>query len=146
MQSVFKSATGVFPGIVFWGTIVLLVVLFVVDIVMQRLNLSLYFHLFDALVVAFLLWIWLKTEYIIDGDQLKCQAGPFTAKFAVSDIKKVDMSKRMWSGYRPALSFDGMVVYYHKYDEIFISPKDKEGFLSVLKRMNPTIEIVGNEA
>ena len=43
--------------------------------------------------------------------------------------------------YRPALDQDGLTIYYEKFEDIFISPKDKEGFIAALMTVNPAIEI-----
>ncbi len=144
MRSVFKSGTSIFTTAIFWGTIALLTVLFLNDFIAHKLASTWYMHAFDFAVIAFLLWIWFKTNYTFQGDDLVCHAGPFNANIKISSIKEIDLRKKMWTGFRPALDFKGIVIYYEKYNEIFISPKDLEGFLSVLKRINPTIKIIND--
>ncbi|MGB0431566.1 MAG: PH domain-containing protein [Bacteroidia bacterium] len=142
MSSVFKSGTSLFTVIVFWGTILLLLGLFINDILSQQIGSTFYFHIFDFLIIGLLLWIWFKTNYAFTGNDLICKAGPFNANIDIKSIRKVDLRKKMWAGFRPALDFKGIVIHYEKYNEIFISPKDTEGFISVLLRMNPTIKII----
>jgi len=144
MRSIFKSGISLFSGVLFWGVIVFLLLLFLLDFYFNNLSLTIYFHLFDALVIAFLLWMWLGTKYIIDGNHLICKSGPFNRNIDISEIKKVVLDQKIWAGFRPALSFKGMVIYHNKFDEIFISPNDREGFLSVITRMNPTIKVEKN--
>lgn len=141
MRSVFKSGTSLFAAAIFWGTIALLIGLFVNDLINHNLGQTWYLHIFDFLVIAFLLWIWFRTDYAFQGEDLVCNAGPFNANIKIHSIREIDLSAKMWSGFRPALSFKGMVIHYEKYNEIFISPKDIEGFISVLRRINPTIKV-----
>lgn len=142
MRSIFKSGVSLMPSLVLLGTVLLLIGLFIIDLLFGNLSSNYYFHLFDLLVVVFLTWIWLRTFYAIENNTIICKAGPFFSRVDIGDIKKIELNKKLWSGFRPALSFNGMVIHYNKFDEIFISPKDLEGFISVLKRMNPTIKFI----
>ncbi|MFY0672476.1 MAG: PH domain-containing protein [Bacteroidia bacterium] len=144
MRSVFKSGRSIFTTTIFWGSIALLLGLFANDVLKQNLGSTWYYHVFDSIVIAFLLWVWFRTDYAFYGENLVCNAGPFNANIKINSIRAIDLNTKMWSGFRPALSFKGMVIYYEKYNEIFISPKDIEGFISVLKRINPTIQINQN--
>jgi hypothetical protein len=40
------------------------------------------------------------------------------------------------------LNTKGLVVYYNRYDEIYISPKKEAIFLEELLKINPKIEVV----
>lgn len=42
---------------------------------------------------------------------------------------------------RPALDFGGLLVYYNKYDKIYISPGRQQDFIDTLLMLNPDIEV-----
>ncbi|MFC3199468.1 PH domain-containing protein [Parapedobacter deserti] len=42
----------------------------------------------------------------------------------------------------PAPSLDRLEIFYNKFDSIVISPKDKQGFIADLLKLNPEIEVV----
>jgi hypothetical protein len=43
---------------------------------------------------------------------------------------------------KPALDKDGLIIYYKKFDDLFISPENKEDFIAALREINPDIEVV----
>lgn len=60
-------------------------------------------------------------------------------KIDINDIRKIVQTTNPMSS--PALSLDRIEIFYHKFDSIIISPKDKILFIEDLKRINPAIEI-----
>jgi hypothetical protein len=63
----------------------------------------------------------------------------------IASIYKVIYNKKFFVyGNKPALDMtNGLIVRYNKWDEIYISPADKAGFVQELQRINPGIEVVG---
>jgi hypothetical protein len=59
-------------------------------------------------------------------------------KIEIATIRKVYFTRNPLSS--PALSLDRIAIVYNKYDEILISPEDKEAFISDLLKLNPNIE------
>jgi len=94
---------------------------------------------FLSLVFAFILHLFLKTEYTIDKKELKIKCGVFSYKpIDIEKIKELSNTKSIIS--TPAPSFDRIVVKYGKYDEVIISPKDKVNFAMELTKINPYIK------
>jgi Bacterial PH domain len=57
----------------------------------------------------------------------------------IAKIRKIEKSNSILSA--PALSLDRLLVRYNKYDEVYISPKDKQLFVEELLKINPNIEV-----
>lgn len=90
-------------------------------------------------VFGLILHMFLKTEYIIDGKELKIRSGIFSYKpIKIEEIKDVaNTSSKMAS---PAPSFDRIEVKHGKFDSVIISPRDKSNFVRDLKKVNPDIK------
>jgi hypothetical protein len=57
----------------------------------------------------------------------------------ISKIRKIEKTSSILSS--PALSLDRIAVRYNKFDEVYISPKEKQNFLNDLLQINPNIEV-----
>ncbi len=91
-----------------------------------------------TLFFALILHMFFKTRYIIDDNKLKIKCGLIPYKpIDIATIKEIARTKSIISS--PAPSFDRIVIKYGKYDEIIISPKDKQNFVKDLLRINPKI-------
>ena len=91
-----------------------------------------------TLLFAFILHMFFKTRYIIDDNKLKIKSGFIPYKpIDIATIKEVARTKSIISS--PAPSFDRIVIKYGKFDEIIISPKDKQNFVKDLLKINPEI-------
>lgn len=92
-----------------------------------------------SLVFAFVLHMFLKTEYIIDNSVLKIKCGLFTSKpIEIKNIKEVSKTNSIISA--PAPSFDRIKIKYGKFNEIIISPKNKIDFANDLIKTNSNIK------
>jgi hypothetical protein len=99
-------------------------------IIEKEYGLSLFFGV--LLLVFFIL---AKTlQYKIDEQYLTI----WWKKIDIATIKKVYYTRNPLSS--PALSLDRIAIVYNTYDEILISPKDREAFISDLLKINPSIE------
>ncbi len=47
----------------------------------------------------------------------------------ITDIRSLNINKTLWTGLKLALARKGIIIKYNKYDEIYISPKDKDTFI-----------------
>lgn len=142
MIKVYKSKKSPWVGLIFGGTVALLVGLFALDQFGLIEKGPIWVHVFDLLVAAFLIWLWLDTKYVISGEQLKYNSGPLKGKIDIKSVRKLEYPKRLWSGLRPALSTKGVVVHYNKYDEIYFSPENLEDFINQLLQINSEIEVI----
>lgn len=81
-----------------------------------------------------------KTEYSISENSLNIKSGFLVnKKIDVKSIRRIESSKSMITA--PALSRDRILLRYNKFDDILISPKEKEQFVKHLLTINPDIEV-----
>ena len=91
------------------------------------------------ITIAFVVYLFLNTYYVIEGNGLRIKAGsPHTIKINIHDIKRVEKSSSLLSS--PALSTDRIEIFYGKLDSVLISPKGSSGFVEEFRRVNSTIE------
>lgn len=93
---------------------------------------------------GFVLWTWLATRYVIDGDLLTVHAGPFRYRIPIRTIDRVRPTRNPLSS--PALSLDRLDIRYEAgRRRIMISPDDKRAFLRALNEADPDLRIRGEE-
>jgi len=88
------------------------------------------------------LWIYFDTSYKIEHDMLIYRSGFLRGKIEISSIKEIIKGKTLWSGLKPALAKNGMIIKYNRYDEIYIAPEDHNEILAELLKINPSIKII----
>ena len=90
-------------------------------------------------ITGFVLYVFFSTVYYIDGPRLIIMNGKLN-KWEI-DIQTIRSIKKSRLALRsPAPSMDRLHIQYNKYDEILVSPQDKEGFVSALRAINPDIQ------
>jgi hypothetical protein len=93
-----------------------------------------------CLPIGFSLWIWFGTGYEISEGKLFYKSGPFRGTIPISSINKIRKGGSFsFMGMKPALSPGGIIITYNKFEEIYLAPDDKKGFIEELLRTNPTI-------
>ncbi len=92
------------------------------------------------IIVALLLFVSKTTRYVISENQLtvKCM-WIVNDRIDIDKIRKIEKTNSILSS--PALSLDRIAVKFNKYDEIYISPKEKQAFLDSLLQINPQIDV-----
>ncbi len=67
----------------------------------------------------------------------------YKTKIKISEIKTIKYSNSIikTNFYKPGFHHRGIEIVYHKYNDIFISPKNRDQFIEQLIEQNPTIEI-----
>ena len=90
-------------------------------------------------ILLFIAWIWFGTYYVITDKELKIRSGPYFHNLQLSSIKKIRKSRNPLSS--PALSSDRLEIEYGKYNHTYISPKEEEQFIGLLKEKCPELEI-----
>lgn len=91
--------------------------------------------------VVFLGWLWLDTWYRIEDGFLVYKSGPFRGRIAIASIREITKNKTLFVGFKPALGQKGLIIRYNGWDEIYISPRNKETFLAELLQKNGAIVI-----
>jgi PH (Pleckstrin Homology) domain-containing protein len=101
-------------------------------------------NIFLSLIGGLLIWILTDTKYRIEESTLKYYSGPIRGKIDIHQIRKIEHVKTFFvsSILKPALGSYGLMVTYNKFDDIYISPKDKEAFIAELLSINPDIQII----
>jgi hypothetical protein len=92
-----------------------------------------------VLCLLFIVFISKSTRYIISENHLivKCMF-IVNDKIEISKIRKIEKTNSILSS--PALSLDRIAIKFNKYDEVYISPKERQAFIDDLLKINPEIE------
>ncbi len=102
------------------------------------------FYVIIAAIIVTTIWILLDTKYIIKGDLLHYYSGPFRGKINIQSIRKLENDTSFFKKIilKPSLGTDGFVVHYNKFDDIYISPKDKKAFENEILKINPNVIVI----
>lgn len=125
---IYKSKRDWWLILIVYGAMLLPVVLGIID---KEYLLSALFAVI-SLVIAILFHY---TRYKIDGDKLIVM----WTKIDIQSIRKIYKTNSPLSS--PALSIDRIAICYDKFEEILVSPKDRNGFIHELLKINPDIEV-----
>ncbi|CAM4301830.1 PH domain-containing protein [Flavobacterium terrigena] len=84
------------------------------------------------------------TYYEIREDFLIVSLFFYKTKIKTSEIRSIKYSNSIIKTnlYKPGFDHKGIEIRYHKYDDIFISPKNRDQFIAQLQKINPNIEII----
>lgn len=136
----FKSSINIWTEILIWGLVFFMAatIIFTYDTEEPYLFWVCIFH---GAVIAFLLWIRYDTYYILTSTYLYYRSGPIRGKITIKNITKIKSHHGLivQSFLKPALGYDGLYIFYNKFDDIYLSPLDKEGFKKKLMEFNTTI-------
>lgn len=102
----------------------------------------------NSIILGLLTWLILETHYKIDAKNLIWKSGPFNGTIPIATIKKIEFHKGIvvpviW---KPALSHVGLIITYNNYDDIYISPENREEFVKRLTKINPNITLINQTA
>lgn len=128
-----------------WLTVIaLLITPFIPDFGEENLTVEIIGFIIIYAVSGLLIWILLDTKYRINKKDFYYSCGPFRGKIAIDKIRKIERWNKWYvtSTMKPALDSDGLIIYYEKFDDIYISPKNKENFIKLLLEINPNIQVV----
>jgi hypothetical protein len=83
------------------------------------------------------------TYYEIQENLLVVSMFFYKTKIKISEIRTIKYSNSIMKTnfYKPGFHHKGIEIVYHKYDDIFISPNNRDQFIAQLIEQNPTIEI-----
>ena len=137
----FLSSKNTLTVAILWGfVLVLLGVLYVTITSGERNILSI---LIVILTILLIVWILLDTRYVIKNTNLLYRSGPFRGRINILRIKKIESFSGMMPPVtmKPALGNKGLILYFEKYESVFISPKKHNLFIAELLKINPEITI-----
>ncbi|QEC53435.1 PH (Pleckstrin Homology) domain-containing protein [Anseongella ginsenosidimutans] len=138
----FHSAKSPLFGIAFLGTAFTLLIIVFFDVIKDA---SLDFNagrIFILLIAAFFLWFWFGTYYLIRDGKLIYRSGPISGSVKISEIHMLIKNKTLWNGMKPALATRGIIVKYNKYDEVYISPRNKDLFVEEILKINNKVTVI----
>ncbi len=95
-------------------------------------------------VFLLIIYMFSTLKYIIDGDFLIIKFGFYThSKININEIKSIEKSNNPLNS--PASSLDRLSIKYNKYDEVLVSPKEKQNFIKDLLCVNAGIVVLKME-
>ena len=93
-----------------------------------------------SVIILLIFFISKTTRYIINENQLIVKSMFIVnERIEINKIRKIEKTNSILSS--PALSLDRIAVQYNKFDEVYISPKEKQLFVEELLKINPEIEV-----
>jgi hypothetical protein len=144
MKQTFKSSKHP-AGIVVFYVIISLFILIPVFVGMDKEEEYVWIPLLICWSSAALFW-WIvtKTYYEIEDNLIKYYSGPFRGKINIQSIRKIEYHDGWYIPSINKMSLDkkGLMVYYNKFDDIFISPADMDRFISKILDKNPEIVMI----
>ncbi|NLR94129.1 PH domain-containing protein [Flammeovirga agarivorans] len=144
----FKSKIDIYAKL-FWSVIFALILFSLAVVIDKGRGAPIIYTLIPIVIIglsaALCIWI-LLTSYmnIYKSNQLlSYKAGPLSGNIDIKTIRKIKLNTRLWSGIKIGLSFKkGLIIYYQKYNYIYFTPKQEDEFCTMLKEINPDIEII----
>ncbi len=99
--------------------------------------------LFIAIIIAWFLWMWFDTFYIIRNDELYYESSFIKGTVQISTVHEIVIhTKGLHScSLKPALAMKGLIIKYNRYDDMFISPENQDEFIAHLQAVNPDIKV-----
>lgn len=93
-----------------------------------------------SMVAVLVFYSFSTLKYIIQDEFLVIKINFYTFnKIKISEIKSIENSNNLISS--PALSIDRLSIKFGKFDEVLVSPKNKEAFTNDLSNVNTEIII-----
>jgi hypothetical protein len=91
-------------------------------------------------VIGFILHLFLNTTYTVEGKTLIIRCGfLYRKKIDIQSILRIKETRNPLSS--PATSLDRLEIRYGKSGWVLVSPRDKQGFVNALRRINERIEL-----
>jgi hypothetical protein len=140
----FTSRKDILFSILILGTVVFLAVLSTFGIALGWIEKRDFWITIPlGVIILFLLWIYLGTNYELTETLLIYKSGPLRGKIRIDQIREIAKGKTLYVGIKPATAGKGLIIKYQKYDEIYISPLSNELFIAEILKRNPDIVITG---
>ncbi len=87
--------------------------------------------------VGLLVWMWVTTIYVISGNELRIACGPMKMTVPIDSISRIRSSHSVVSS--PALSLSRLAIQYGRFQEVLISPADRQGFIRAIVERVPHV-------
>lgn len=96
-----------------------------------------------GIITGFLLHCFFNTNYTIYKTELKYQCGVIKGEIPIDKIRKIEYNNSIFVAITLKLgwSHKGLIIHYNQFDDLFISPKNRDQFTLELTQLNPNITI-----
>lgn len=138
-MKIYKANRTGFINYLLIGSIILPIVVFYLDKNTISEKPFILLPLLSPIILIF--WIYFDTSYKIENNELIYRSGFLRGKIEIPNIKEILKVKTMWSGVKPALARNGLIIKLNKYDEIYIAPENNDELISDLIKLNSEIKI-----
>jgi hypothetical protein len=137
----FLSSKNNYTIAILWAIVIIMVGLLYVGMTKEQVTLLPIAIL--GLVVAMILWTLLDTRYVIKQHFLLYRSGPFRGRIDIQKIKKIKYFSGLYVPVtmKPALDTKGFIITYNSMDDVYVSPINRDVFLTELLKINPGIEV-----
>lgn len=138
----FLSSKNNYTIAILWTIVITMVALLYVG--MTKENVTLLPVVILSLVITMILWTLLDTRYVIKQHFLLYRSGPFRGRIDIEKIKKIKYFSGLYVPVtmKPALDTKGFIITYNNIEDVYVSPVNREIFLTELLKINPSIEIL----
>lgn len=94
------------------------------------------------LPASLLIWAYFDTFYFMKNGFFHYKSAFLKGKIDVGRIREIHNNKTMWSGTKPALASNGLIIKYNLYEEVYIAPENNEELIEDLLTVNPQIKVI----
>lgn len=135
----FLSSKSFFIVTILWSLVLFMIVMMVFSYF--KADISLAPMVIISLACALIIWILLDTRYVIRNGNLLYRSGPFRGRINIQKINSIKYFSGLYVpvNMKPALDTKGFIITYNQFDDVYVSPKETENFLSALLKVNPEI-------
>lgn len=92
--------------------------------------------------ISLVWWIYLDTYYIIGDGKVRYKSAFISGSIDITSIEEIRMGKTLYTGLKPSLAANGIVIRYDSGKSIYISPESNDDFIAELRKYNSSIRIV----
>ena len=96
----------------------------------------------EVLIVAFFVWTYRGTRYLVTDQEVIARSGPFRWRIEIAGIESIRPSRNPASS--PAMSLDRLEIRYGGGRRLLISPEDREGFLEAVVARSRSLSLDGD--
>jgi hypothetical protein len=118
-----------------WWLVILILAIFIYPIIEGILSKEHLLSLIFGVILIVLFFLSKTIQYKIEGETLVI----WKTKIDIKTIRKIYKTRNPLSS--PAMSINRIAIVYNKFDEVLISPKEREEFIDELLKINPNIEV-----
>lgn len=135
----FLSSKSFFIVTILWSLVLFMIVMMVFSYL--KADISIAPMVIISLACALIIWILLDTRYVIRNGNLLYRSGPFRGRINIQKINSIKYFSGLYVpvNMKPALDTKGFIITYNQFDDVYVSPKETEKFLSALLKVNPEI-------